>query len=191
MNIFSKHSVTLVELLLAMALIGLLMIGVSSLDSYARFNLVTADRRAQAQNEASFVLGHMTKNLSQAIGSVSMPGVIYDNPNRRVKVRWDRNLNGQPDDDNAGDWIAYRYLPAQTRLVYHSTYNPSGWPAGGGEIISNKITAWSLGYAGENYIPVDIVACWDPDETSHSCGTQDNPEVSMSTRIKMPAVSTN
>jgi hypothetical protein len=71
MNISSKHSLTLVELLLASALVGLLLLGVTYFDTFARDHLTVLDRRIRVQNEVSRALEHMSKNLSRGIGDVN------------------------------------------------------------------------------------------------------------------------
>lgn len=183
-----KRAITLIELLVAIALSGLLIVGISSLNTFAQFHLMTSVRRAQVQNEASLVLEHMAKNIAQGIGSLNMPAAVKHDSEEWIKVRWDRNSNGQPDNDDG--WIAYRYIPAQNEIQYHANYSASSWPTTGGEVISRKVTYFSCGIT-DNYIFADITACVDPDGDPNACGNIDNPQVEMKCRIKMPGVSVN
>ena len=192
MDDFFKRSVTLLELLLASSMVGLLILGISSLTNFAQFHLISFDRRTQIQNESSYVLEHMAKNISQGIGSFNNLGVVEHSTEEWIKVRLDRNSNGIPDDDGVTDWIAYRYIPAQNEIQYHANYDASSWPTTGGETITRKITDFNCSVtSGDNYIFSDVTACWDPDGVPYNCGTIDNPQVKMQARIKMPAVSVN
>lgn len=190
MNPRLNRSITLMELLIAIVLMTLMVLSFASIDLFSRYHVFTADRRAQVQNEVSYVLEHMAKNIGSGIGGFNNPAVIQHpaEPQNWIKVRWDRNLNGQPDDDGVNDWIAYRYIPAQNQILYYSTYPFSGWPAGG-EVISRRITNNSFSYnPTDNFVSVDIItARWDPAQPS----SLDNPETTMRIHIKMPSVSTN
>lgn len=206
MNIFLKHSITLVELLVAVSLLGLLIVGISSLDTYARLHLVTSDRSAQVQNEISYVLEHMAKQISKAIGNRAIPGedpvdladITGDNA---IKVYIDLDAGGILPGDGlrgtGGDrWIAYRsHLntggPVTRYQVWYcsecgsSNCNScsSGW-----ETIARKVNSFDRS-AADNTVYIDIASCFEPQETSHNCGSLDNPQYSMRTQIKMPTVS--
>lgn len=186
-----KQSVTLLELLIAISLLGILVLAFTSIDLFSRYHVRNADIRIQLQNEASSAIEHMTKYISQGIGSVNYPGVRVHPSQQRIAVRLDRNSNGQPDDDGPTDWIAYRYAPAQDQILYRATYPPTGWPTAGEEIIAQRISFFNSTYnPSNNYVEIEIHACWDPVNAA-TCGTPDNPSVAMTTSIKMPAVSTH
>lgn len=121
-----NKSITLTELLIAISLLGLLVIGLSSIDTFSRFHLMTSDRRAKLQHDAAFVLGHMSKEIARAIGNEKIDGAesvveIESNPtNVLVKAYIDASGNGKRDTPiecppgpcpGAGNdhWIAYRY----------------------------------------------------------------------------------
>ena len=205
-----KRSVALIELLIATALIGFLIIGISSLDTFTRFHLISLDRRAQIQNEASRVLEHMAKNMT---GTDSRGGAIGDTNQLpidrtniagdsaiRIWVDWDSDSRRNNTLDKQ---IAYRYRGSSSNyeIWYYANYTDS--PDTYDIITSNKITSdFSSTYVSydntegdsdpiDNYIDIGLIACWDPDETSDSCGTIENPQVNMEMRIKMPAVSVN
>ena len=189
MKTLLKDGLTLVELLIAVALIGILAVGISSLATYANFFLVSSDRRAQVQNEASFVLEHMAKHLGQAISSVDYPGVIMLGTSR-IRVRLDRNGNGQPDDDGANDWIAYIYDSGLNTITFYSQCSASAWPGGAGEILTEQASDFQVSYASaDNYIFAYITTCWDAD--SPDCGSINIPESFMQARFALPAVSIN
>jgi len=202
---FNK-SLTLIEMLLAMALISVVVLGFFAIDLFSRNHLLGTDRQARLQNEISHLLGHMTKNI---IGTDSRGGAIGDinqspveigaiDADNALLVLVDWNNNGYRD---AGDkQIAYRYRgdPDYQMWFYPDyTYSPAFY-----EVITQKkirpdfstntSKPTHINYSpADNYLDVQITVCWDPDENPNACGTLNNPSVKMITRIKMPSVSTN
>ncbi|MGD9015338.1 MAG: hypothetical protein PVI33_04885 [Candidatus Omnitrophota bacterium] len=208
MSVFLKHSITLVELLVAVALLGLLILGISNLDTFARLHLVTSDRRMQVQNNASFVLEHMAKEIAKAIGNRAIPGedpvdLADISSDRAIKVYVDLAPGGILPGDGLRGTGGDRVRAYRSRL---NTGGPStryqfwycsecGNPAcsncaAGWEVLDRGITSFNRN-ATDNHIYIEIIACWDPTEAVHNCGTLDNPRVTMRTQIKMNAVTVN
>jgi len=202
---FNK-SLTLIEVLLAMALISVVVLGFFAIDLFSRNHLLGTDRQARLQNEISYLLGHMTKNIigtdsrGGAIGDINQSAVTLTNiGGDNFLLAWvDYNNNGYYD---AGDkQIAYRYRgPPDYQMWFYPDYTDS--PASY-EVITQKrlcpdfsVDAGKpthINYSpADNYLDVQITVCWDPAEIPNACGTLDNPSVKMITRIKMPSVSTN
>lgn len=190
-----SKSITLLELLIALTLVGVIVLAFSGIELFSRYHVTTADRRAKVQNEVSYVLEHMNKEISRAIGNELVDG--NQNVTRISNVPLadfiqafvDTNPNGVRD---AGDhWIAYR----RNLTNYHLDYCSNCSMATGAcsnciqpwEILSERITAMNSTSAP---LTVTIVGCWDPRSTAFACGTSDNPSVNMSTSINMPSVST-
>jgi hypothetical protein len=210
--LFKKRyaALTLLELIISIILLGVIVIGFSSIELFSRYQVISSDRRSIVQNEAAYVLEHMTKNLSQAIGSVNYPGVLVGSLysgatpiplSKAIKVRLDRNNNGQADEDTdfawTLGWIAYGYFDSPNYQLFYAKnypYGPTYWdiPYFQGGLISARIISPTFAIATpNNYIDITVTACWDPKSTIWSCGTLDNPSTTMSTRIKMPSISTN
>lgn len=211
-----NKSVTLLELLIAISLLGILVLAFTSIDLFSRYHVRSADIRSQLQNEASFVLEHMSKQIPRAIGNEWIDGadaVVEDEAftNNGIVVYIDWNLNGRRDTIAAGDRrIAYRWYPvtAPPANRYQIRYCPQcttasctictpAWGTVADNTLSRKIIACTFikpetgNILTDNYVEVSITTCYDPDETPDACGTPDNPQVEMRTRIKMPAVSTH
>ena len=189
----NQKSLTLFELLIAIALLSLMVLGFVSIDLFSRHHVLTSERRAQVQNEVSYVLEHMAKQISRAIGNANQPTVTIENPNpnaTRIRVWVDGDPyatpsvspNGRRDANDIE--IAYQWNSNNNRVRY--------WPKfpGPNEEISNRVTNFDVSQT-DNYVSVELTSCWDPDGTPFGCGTSDNPTVTMRTRIKMPSVSTN
>jgi len=199
MNPRLNKSVTLVELLIAVCIFALIVIGFSSIDTFSRYHVVSSDRRAKLQNDASYVLEHMAKEIGKAIGDVNNSTVDTANigGDAAVQVWIDYNQNGQRD---AGDReIAYRFTgsPAayQIKFCPECTNGPCtncnpNWNST--EILSSRISSFTSTYSStDNYVGINITACWDAQNNPGTCGSLDNPRLEMKNRINMPAVSTH
>lgn len=192
MNQHNK-SVTLLELLIAIALLSVIAIGFSSIDLFSRYHVISSDRRAKLQNEISYVLEHMTKEISKAVGDVSHRPIV-PSPSSDIIIAWiDVNQNGRQDPYPTDHCVMYWY---QDNPTYQILYYPNTGSSSAYEIIARKINSCSFQHAWtaaqrNNYVDITIAACWDPDGVPNACGTPDNPSVTMRTQIKMPAVSTN
>ncbi len=198
------------ELLISIVLLSLIVLGFTSINIFSRYHVISADRRAKLQNEASYILEHMTKNIGRAIGDIANSPIDRNNiaGNSAIRVRIDSNNNGQR--DAADTEIVYRYRPAPRYEVwYYSNYTTpasgyevisslsSAGPPGRGHITSDFTNSFVSYFTTDNFISVRMRACWDPTEAAGACDNPplnpnpDNPSVTMQTRVKMPSVSTN
>ena len=66
-----QKALTLVELLIAIIIFGLMIGGIWAIESFARYHLKTARQRAKLQNEVSFVIEHVTKNFIRVVGNAA------------------------------------------------------------------------------------------------------------------------
>lgn len=197
-----NYSITLLELLIALALVWVVVLAFFGIDIFSRYHVVTSDRRARVQNEASYVLEQMTKEIGRAIGNervngensvVNTTGIAGDNA---IRVYIDANNDSRRNDF----WIAYRLNATQIWYCPNCNNSLCGTcnPAWGTQsnILSKQITNFTSTKPGgatlsDNYVEINLTACYYPDNTPFACGTPDNPNATMQTRIKMPAVSTN
>lgn len=181
-------SMTLLELIISIAIMSIIVLGFTSLDLYSRHNVLQADRRARVQNTLSYALDHMTKKIGNAIGDSNYPPVDTTTTNI-IKVRIDSNNDGKRDVP-PDIQIAYVYKPAPDyQIWYYSDF--ATYPSSGYEVIAKNITSnFTDSYVTKdtNYINITIKGCWD---ITKSLPSQDNPENTMLTRIKMWGVSTN
>jgi hypothetical protein len=79
-------SVTLIEVLIAMITFSIIILYFTAIESIGRSDLLNADRRAKVQNEAIFLLEHITKNIT---GTGARGGAIGNT------VIGDTSINGQ------------------------------------------------------------------------------------------------
>jgi len=197
-----NKAITLIELLIAIALLSVVVLGFTSIDMFSRYHVLTSDRRAKLQNEVSLALEHMAKQVSRAVGNKVIAGqnpIILDNiaGDSAIKVHVDSNGDGQAD-----NWIAYRFNPStdseSSQIWYCSTCTnfpcTTCDPAWGSDIIARRIHVFNPALdpapAVNNLVNINITACWDQ-SAGAVYNTPDNPCVNMRTSIKMPSVSTN
>jgi len=180
---------TLLELLVAVILVSVIVLAIANIDLFSRFQIISSDRRAVLQNQVSFALEHMSKNLVRAIGDFNLPAInITTNPGGTEIRAWiDASGDGKR---GSGDCeIAYRFTGYQiwyyepccsstpeliARNIASLVTNP-----GVGSVIPNTTTG--------NRLDITIAARWKPQQAK----SVDNPEVAMSASIQMPSVSTN
>ena len=218
MNRFFENSITLVELLVAIALIAILILAIYNLETYSRVHLMTSARHVQVQNETSIALEHMSKQISQAIGDSSNWPVLAYSDDKGIRIRIDSNKNGILD-PATDEWVAYRHIDlpvdaaiyTDSELRFYSNDDGDDVPPlpTAGERIAHRFrltndngvkfssdvvgdsSAWPANELTDNVLIVEVDACWDPGQSQHACGTIDNPEAKMQIRIFMPSVSLN
>ena len=197
-----RRAVTLIELIVAIIIVAVIILAINNLDIFSRYHLISSDRRAKLQNDVSRSLEHITKNVANAIGSEVVNGdntVVLETTPNSLSVFIDGNQNGVRDTVAANQdyWIGYRR--ANNNLIYCSystTFDISECANNNKETIARNITEFDLdtgtsyfdtaGKLINNYLDLKITACYNPAQT---CGTQDNPSVTMNSTLTMPSVS--
>lgn len=199
---------TLIELLISLVLLSVIILGFSNIEIFSRRHILTTDKREKLQNEVAFILEHMAKNISQAIGNERAMGdgtVLRikgpDGDFITVSVYIDANKNALLDD---GDfWVGYNWgVDYSPQYKYQFRYcgrcdtrscsdsackvNVERLADDITEFVFDKMPGGML----RDYADVKITACWDPLQTEAGCGAADNPGFTARTRIRMPSVAT-
>lgn len=188
-----KKAVTLVELVTAASLLGLLILAATSLHLFACRQLRETDIKAYLLNRISLAMEHMVKNMIQGIGDRNNPGIIKHGTQQWIKVRLDRNLNGWPDDNGPGDWIAYKYIRDRNQIQYHRNYPFDGWlttdgEVTDGEVIVHKVTnvTFTLNNDDISLLGINITTRQDPTREQDPIT---NPQISLQSRIQLRSTS--
>lgn len=214
-------SVTLLELLIAIVLLSIVVLGLTSIDFFSRNNVVNADIRARLQNKVYLALEHMRKNIILAIGNENLDGAdqvvdISDttevDEKARMKVFTDVNLDGvrqtpvgPPPAVGDDHWVVYNWFGEQGaaanwfQLRYCSycrnkQCNGANCAAGWQVVSSNVINFIPIKPSSVNYVDVEMTVCLHPEwnyDANPDCGAPDNPQTTMRTRILLPSVSVN
>ena len=202
------NAVTLMELLVALILLTIIVMGLGSIDLFSRFHVISSGRRSRLQNEVSLALDHMSKHIVVSYGNEVVSGpntvisVAVNNPNvngDRISFHVDSN-----DDGTAELWRACRYNGNRIEYCPNCTdgtavcnaCNPA-WGSDPANSLGTHITNFQLvkphdaqNRLTDNFVLVTVGACWDVANPG-TCGSQDNPSVNMNARIVMPSVTTH
>jgi len=194
-----KHGFSLLELIIAIAILSAMILGINSISIFTRNNVVTADRRAKLQNDVSRILDHVSRMATLAIGNESVNGansaIVAGTGTLDIFV--DSNQNGTRDSVSAANdhWIYYNRDINNNNFNYCDTCLTTDCSAscdGASDIVATNITDFTVTKAANfstgNFVEISVTACYNPALT---CGTVDNPSVTMSARVSLPGVSVN
>lgn len=181
--------VTLIELLIAIVLLSMVVVGFFGIDRFANQQLLGTDRRARLQNEVFYVLSHMNKNLTNAIGD-TVSNAVQITPSGTNTGNLSVTIDTVPDGVRTSADTDVRYLlgavggcaGAQANHLYFRVGNAAC------EELASHVRDFDVTLV-DNYLNVYIAACWDPDGAPLACGNLDNPQVEMRSTIRMPSVS--
>jgi Tfp pilus assembly protein PilV len=100
-----RLGVTLLELTIAVSLLGVIALALTSIQSFSQYHAIGSDRRAKVQNELSFVLEHIAKNVQRATGDYNNPPIQAITNGFRVRV--DDNATPTPSTYTDDTWYSY------------------------------------------------------------------------------------
>ena len=67
MSLHLNKSMSLVELIIAVSLLSVVVLAFSSIELFSRHHLLSVNKRTQIQNNISYVLEHMAKEIIDAM----------------------------------------------------------------------------------------------------------------------------
>lgn len=190
-----KNAATLIELIIAIALLSLILLTGVTINISSRKLFNVSSRQAELQDEVNPALLKIKKDINMAIGHVNNAGIIIESANSRFRARVNTGTDSIPftADDQ---WVAYELNANQ--ILYLTPHTPwVDWPSvvGGEEIASNRITTFNInevypdydndGFADSTFVmgaDIAITACYD---ISGACdGTEmDNYVLSLATSV--------
>ncbi|MBN2120072.1 MAG: prepilin-type N-terminal cleavage/methylation domain-containing protein [Candidatus Omnitrophica bacterium] len=189
-----KKGISLVELILAIALLAVIVVAATGIDVAARYFFKSSDSKTRVINDASFILEHMHKYVSRAHGHASNFGYVVADPNT-LRIRLDASVSGftagfTPADFTDDIWVQYRFSPSANRMEFCSNWDPATGSCSGGtgvEILSQRVIShvdpgrrvFTLS-PDLTSVLVDIEARYDP---AQSADVRDNPEANLRTAI--------
>ncbi|MCM8823133.1 MAG: hypothetical protein NC822_00455 [Candidatus Omnitrophica bacterium] len=136
-----KSSLSLIELILSMALLGAIILGAVSFDYASHYFLQSSERASLILNELNFILEHIHKNASRATGDFFNPGIISNGINLLL-IRLDLNNPSTPFTYNDDIWVRYRINPIQAnQFQFCANVNIDGSCNIPEEIISQRVVA--------------------------------------------------
>jgi len=155
------RGITLLELLVSLVLLSIITIGLSSIDLFGRFHVISSDRRAQVQNALSYVLEEMSKDVIRAKGDFGNPGIVPAGTGFSVRI------------DNNTPPVIYALSGSQitkdgASLNSRDVIVPGPTPGFAYGILDNGVG-----------IEIRLIGRYQPSQDA----SMDNPEIQMKTRV--------
>lgn len=186
---------TLMELIIALVLLSMIILGITNLELFCRHAFMSTDRKTKVTNEATYILEHMSKFIGNAIGD----GSDYPVGNSpaiggcdRVVRAWTKANFTDPGKAAGDREIAYCFNNATHTVTFYPRIRT--WPDLvtedlSKETLSRNVYEWNATFDPRwAYVNATVTVCWN---ATIECGSVDNPRIRLDTRISMPAVSVN
>ncbi len=173
-----NKALTLMELILAISLIGVIIAGVASFDLASRQMFRSSETKTQVTNEATLIIDRIAKDALNAIGNANTPAVTIGAGGTSMTMLLDSNHDGvyTPGTDQT---VTYAFIGNQI------TRTPSvGLP----EVLTNRATNFVVSAPVGNSVPVHIELMFNPAQAEDPFT---NPRVTVETTIEVPAWSLN
>lgn len=128
----ARNGLTLIELLIAISLVGMIILAVVAVDVASRRFVNTSDYEARAQNQISPALEMIAKDVSQAIGNRVIPdppgsGVRQNPPGNTANIGSRLDTDDEPGDYNDDTWIGYSF-DSGTSIIRRKECPNNAWP---------------------------------------------------------------
>ncbi len=127
------RALTLVELLIGIALLGVVLLGVGAFDFASRYFLQSNERKTQVVSELSYIVEHLAKYVMQATGDITNQGIVVGGGGTTVRIRND--INGTPSDYSDDVWRSYTFDSVNHRLIF----DPNTSVGGDEEVLSSRV----------------------------------------------------
>lgn len=189
----SFKGVTIIELIIAIILLAVIILGINNIDIFSRYHFITTDRRAKVQNDASRCLEHITKSATLSIGNEAAfsGGSVVALDTDSLSFFVDADFDGLREADTHDHWINYKRSGHTLTFCGDCGASAScGTCLARPEVLSGNITSFSPAVEkleSENYVDISITACYIPDGTCDGSDNK-NPAITMSTSIALPGV---
>lgn len=112
-----KKGLSLVELMISLVLMGVIVLGAAAFDSASRRLLASSETKTEVLNKLTFVLDHINKNVSIAIGD----NVV--SANRAISVldlivRIRQDINGTPENYGDDRYVTYTFNTGTDSITF-------------------------------------------------------------------------
>ncbi len=179
MSLPRSKAITLIELLIAIVLLGVMTLAFSSIDLFSRHHLRTSEMRVKIHNELSYVLETIAKDVVRATGDENDRGIKYVN-GTSFTVRID-TPGLVPTPANYADDTTITYAISGYQITKQGvTLNTQDIiPAGGFSYTLCDKTSCSPGITSGIGIEINLMGRYKPAQAL----SVDNPESRIKTKI--------
>jgi prepilin-type N-terminal cleavage/methylation domain-containing protein len=187
-----KKGFTLIEFLISLIIVSLIVLALVSVDISSRRFFSGSDYRSRLQNEASPVIGLMTKDITRATGDVGNAtntniGINITSPGpasgRRLEIRLPDNATTfTPYNYSDNPWVVYEFIanPSyEIRKGGPANPRPSN-PLTSYEVVARNITNCTFSYIDNSRVSINVTARRFPPPAPVN---NDNPEVILRTEV--------
>ena len=122
MDFKEKKAITLAELITSTLILGIIMLGVASIDYALRQTHKGASQNTLIAMRTSAIMLHITKNAELATGDRNDPGIVVQNPDpattTNIWIRKENPSSPSPNPSSYADdiWVSYTYDTASHNL---------------------------------------------------------------------------
>jgi hypothetical protein len=162
-----KKSVTLVELIMAIALMGVVVLGVTSFDVGSRRFLQASERKTQVLNEATLIMDRISRDALVAVGTVNAAAITV--VGSTITINQDTNQDGIAD-----TVVSYTMAGNQIQRTVGAN----------AEVLTNRATGFvSAVVANSNTARVVINLLFNPAQPQNAF---DNPLITIDSSLEVP-----
>lgn len=186
-----KKAVTLIELILAIALMGVVILGVTSFDLGSRRFLQASERKTQALNEVTLLMDRISKDALLAVGSRNAPAAASNGLILTINqdLRDDNTINARDTDGIVDTVVSYALVGNQIRrtrtIVGGVTTNEMVTNPGRQATFTPAVIPVP---AVANTAQVTLTLLFD---RTRALNAFDNPQVRVQSNIEVPGWSLN
>ena len=204
---FSKKAFSLMEILIAVVLMGVVVLAITSVDITSRRFFGTSSTESWIQDEAKIAMEHIVRHIQQGVGDMTFAGTTGNDPyavgstrgfyildtnglltdsDNAIHIKLDANRNGRYDGAPPDEIVKYNYSPHPDYTIYY-TDGAGNIEALADGIVSDAI--FSFDSTTPNQVDVVISVRQHP-EPEHPASL-DNPETTLTSSIILRAMSTD
>jgi len=181
-----RKSITLLELIIGISLLIVIILGVTAFDVASRYFLKSSERKSQIINELNFILEHLSKNINQAVGDISNPGIVKVEQDNRVLLHLRQDAN-TPEDYTDDLWVTYAYYTTSsgansyTLAFWPPRQNRNSLPLNSREILSSRVVSFDFSVSGSRVSVNNFVLRYTPGNAQVDYAN--NPQISITSPI--------
>lgn len=188
-----KKGFSLVELIIAISLMGLIILAIVAVDVGSRGFLRTSDDESTLQNEANFIMESIVKDLGKSFkGTKNNPSINVNAAGDTVEIR--NRASGSSFELSNSKWVRYKFDSAAKTIKKQTcdgaSVSSEGKCAGSWsnprQLIRNIVTACVFNFDSDTaVVGITITARAKPSENPG----QDNPEVILESSLSSRSIS--